>query len=242
MSREEPCDPTVSATVYPANPAPLTQLSRNEIETLCLKAARGAGMPWGVAEEAGFAAGWLAANGIDGATALLTHLVAFTDGRFPVPSLEIRDRFWHSTQGAALCPIALGSALDDHAALESGPAHAPITTAAVSQPVLIVPFLARAAQVTGSDLALMWDGGAAVISADGALDNQTMRKLSGVASADLTLEPRHESKLLASSAPPAIPALSASTLRGLNALALRTTVPASDASRRGAGATTSDND
>ena len=33
------------------------RLSRNETEALCQKAARGAGMPWGLAEEAGFAAG-----------------------------------------------------------------------------------------------------------------------------------------------------------------------------------------
>ncbi|MEF9603350.1 DUF3726 domain-containing protein, partial [Paracoccus sp. PXZ] len=46
-------------------------LSRNETEALCLKAARGAGMSWGLAEEAAFAAGWLGAHGIDGAGALL---------------------------------------------------------------------------------------------------------------------------------------------------------------------------
>ncbi|MBC7142231.1 MAG: DUF3726 domain-containing protein [Rhodobacteraceae bacterium] len=32
------------------------RFSRNEIETLSMKAARGAGMDWGLAEEAGFAA------------------------------------------------------------------------------------------------------------------------------------------------------------------------------------------
>ena len=33
--------------------------SLNEIESLCKKAARGAGMSWGLAEEAGKAAKWL---------------------------------------------------------------------------------------------------------------------------------------------------------------------------------------
>ena len=37
-------------------PAPL---SCNEAASLCMKAARGAGMSWGMAEEAGFAAAWL---------------------------------------------------------------------------------------------------------------------------------------------------------------------------------------
>jgi len=38
-----------------------------EIETLCRKAARGAGHSWGVAEEAGRAARWLCAHGFKGA-------------------------------------------------------------------------------------------------------------------------------------------------------------------------------
>ena len=47
------------------------QRSLNEIDSLCQKAARGAGLDWGLAEEAGFAAAWLAARGADGAAALL---------------------------------------------------------------------------------------------------------------------------------------------------------------------------
>ena len=38
-------------------------LSRNEVASLCMKAARGAGMSWGLAEEAGFAAAWLVQHG-----------------------------------------------------------------------------------------------------------------------------------------------------------------------------------
>ena len=41
-------------------------LSRNEVASLCMKAARGAGMSWGLAEEAGFAAAWLVQHGING--------------------------------------------------------------------------------------------------------------------------------------------------------------------------------
>ena len=40
--------------------------SLNEIESLCKKAARGAGLSWGLAEEAGKAARWLSAHGLDG--------------------------------------------------------------------------------------------------------------------------------------------------------------------------------
>ena len=49
-------------------------LSQNEIESLCIKAARGAGYSWGLAEQAGFAAGWLAARGLDATAPLLALL------------------------------------------------------------------------------------------------------------------------------------------------------------------------
>lgn len=50
------------------------KLSLGEVEALCKKAARGAGLPWGLAEEAGFAARWLSAHGFDGAGLVLTDL------------------------------------------------------------------------------------------------------------------------------------------------------------------------
>lgn len=49
-------------------------LSLNEVEALARKAARGAGLPWGVAEEAGMATRWLCAHGVDGAAALAAVL------------------------------------------------------------------------------------------------------------------------------------------------------------------------
>lgn len=52
------------------------KLSLGEVEALCKKAARGAGLPWGLAEEAGFAARWLSAHGLDGAGLLLADLEA----------------------------------------------------------------------------------------------------------------------------------------------------------------------
>ena len=54
------------------------RLSRTETETLCFKAARGAGHSWGIAEEAATAVGWLCAQGLDGTSALLAAIVAPT--------------------------------------------------------------------------------------------------------------------------------------------------------------------
>ncbi|MFV0473400.1 MAG: DUF3726 domain-containing protein, partial [Pikeienuella sp.] len=41
----------------------MIELSLNEVETLTLKAARGAGLSWGEAEDAALATRWLARHG-----------------------------------------------------------------------------------------------------------------------------------------------------------------------------------
>jgi hypothetical protein len=236
MTNLEAHDPTASATTYPDRPAADTHLSRNEIETLCLKAARGAGLPWGLAEEAGFAAGWLASQGIDGAAALLNHLEGITPSS--LAPISVLGRHWQGLSDGALCPITLGAALDDHAMLDAGPHAGPITTNMVSQPVLLVPFLARMVKATGKPLTLAWQNGSASVTPDGHIDTYslslrthaalTISSFAGVAQPGASV--------------PAIAPILAQVLAGLNALSMRTTVPASDASRRGAGATASDND
>ena len=55
----------------------LVRLSLPEIESLVVKAARGAGYNWGIAEEAGFAVRWLARTGLPGPEILLAHLQEF---------------------------------------------------------------------------------------------------------------------------------------------------------------------
>jgi len=238
MTATEPHDPTASATIYPDHPAAPPRLSRNEIETLCLKAARGAGLAWGLAEEAGFAAGWLAAHGIDGATTALHHLNTLAPaGTTPI---GVANRHWQDASGTALCPIALGAALDDHASLAESPHTAPITTGSVSQPVLLVPFLARMAQANGAALSLTWHGGTICVGPDG-VDGPALIALSQVAQAALTLAPCAAAAHMGGVATPLAP-IPAATLGGLNRLSMRTTVPASVVSRLGAGAAQSDND
>ena len=236
MTQAEAHHTTYSATFYPAKPAAPTLLSLNEIETLCLKAARGAGMSWGLAEEAGFAAGWLAAWGIDGAAALLIQLQ--NSARC---AIDVHERHWTETNGAKLCPIQLGATLGDHAALAAGPWSAPITIGAVSQPILLVPFLARAAKACAKPLSLTWPGGSLVIPASGDVDAAAITALSRVEVTMLTFSPTFDVPSRKATGSTTAP-ISAATLANLNILALRTTVPASDASRRGAGAAASDND
>lgn len=240
MTPVEAHDPTASATTYPDPPPPQTRLSRNEIETLCLKAARGAGLSWGLAEEAGFAAGWLAARGVDGAAVMLDHLTTGADGG---KAITVADRIWSAQSGGAVCPILCGAALDDHAGLKDGIGAGPLTVAALRHPVLAIPFLARMAQALNAALEVTWDNGSAIVSAAGGIDAASLRALSDLRVTRLVVA--RSARPATEMPPPGAgdpPAVSGRTLAGLNALAMHTTVPASEQSRRGAGASADDND
>jgi len=203
-------------------------LSDNEVESLCLKAARGAGLDWGMAEEAGQAARWLAALGIEGPAALLRHLTAAI-GR---PASNPRSVAVLEPVGAdPLCPIHLGATLSDLGKLDRGMGVGPVAT-----PILLVPFLARVAG-SGQSTEMLWDGGRVVIGRHGVSgDIDALTQVQGV-----------QLRIEASSATPArqpqgrMP-LAQATLDGLSALAMQTTVPATEQSRSDAGAKIDDND
>ncbi|KRW96234.1 DUF3726 domain-containing protein [Paracoccus sp. MKU1] len=214
-------------------------LSRNETEALCLKAARGAGMSWGLAEEAAFAAGWLGAHGIDGAGALLRHLDAVGAAKFDQLRPWPQPGYWRAASDGVLCPICLGSALLDHAGLADGPFAAPVQTDAASQPVLLAPFLAEAGARLGGAISLSCAGLALSLGA-GQPDTQALAALAGIATAPVRLAPSAFAPCPSMPMQPA--AVSTATIATLEAYALRITVPATEASRRGAGAGSNDND
>jgi hypothetical protein len=235
----EPNDPTRSGAPLPAGRD--ARLSRNEIEQLCLKAARGAGMSWGLAEEAGFAAAWVARRGLDGPSALLAQLRT-SEGR---PWREIcpvveAERF-RAVEGGRLCPIALGSALCDHAALLDAAMEADgLRIGPVSNPILLVPFMSELSQARGETIRLHWSGGEIHLTPTGTVTGDTaalMQETSLEAVLSASKEPRKPDPT--PDTPLIVPA---HTLAALNAFAMRTTVPASAASRAGAGAAAGDND
>lgn len=92
--------------------------SLGEIGALSLKAARGAVLSWGLAEEASWAVRWLGARGLPGAAALARHL--------------------REPDGA--CPLALGAWIADTRTLDHD------VSGTLSAPLLLVPFLSRAAR------------------------------------------------------------------------------------------------
>lgn len=212
------------------------KLSRTETETLCFKATRGGGYSWGIAEDAATATGWLCAQGIDGTSALLAALVAPT---FTAPVVATGQ--WSGQQGRPLCPLLTGTALVDFAQTKDSPFSQPTTVGPVRQPILIVPFLKQCADLMGKAVCLNWDGKTLIIGSQMTATPADLSDFANASVATVTLTltddtPRTERPAQFSLVRP-------HTLAALNALAMRTTVPASETSRNsGAGAGTTDND
>ena len=235
----EPNDPTRSGVSLPAGA--VATLSLNEIESLCLKAARGAGMSWGLAEEAGFAAAWLAKRGIDGPTALLSQLKGAAGLAWGEICPVVEVGAMRPLGDGCLCPIALGAALCDFAALpEMAMTQAPLQVGPVSQPILLLPFLSALAAARGEVVEFNWSGETVIVSGQGQVAGDILSiAMAASVVARISLCPSTTDFHSSSASAVEIPA---DTLRQLNDFAICTTVPPSEKSRSDAGAGTSDND
>lgn len=197
--------------------------SLGESAALAVKATRGAGYPWALADEAGRAVRWCYTKGLDGCAAL-AHLLSTTGG---ASRPQLRGGIW-SAGGGALCPIALGTTLSDRAnAMTAGE----VRTGAVVSPLLVLPFLADAARLTGMSFCMQWDGGDACVSGGGL-------RLSAVPPTDIAAMRIDPCTDTVPDTPPGIdradPAPGSWDI--LLTLAHRTYAPATEASRlRGAG-------
>lgn len=216
-------------------------LSFNEIEGAAYKAARGAGFAWGLAEEAGYAARWLAERGIDWLPAFLEACEAQETQRGGEVSVSGR-RVRPGGSGSSLCPILVGAWLADEGVASDG-----LEILDLRQPVLLLPFLDLASRRSGPIAA-------SVLPASGQ-PAQTLRVCSGRLRADplRLLDPtvatviveiatgaRVEANVARLSRPRP---LDMGCIARLNAYEHRTYVPASDRSRlAGAGAGLTDND
>ncbi len=212
-------------------------VSRNEIESLALKAARGAGLSWGLAEEAAAAAGWLAVHGLPWAEELAD--VLDRTGATSPPRVE-DGTVAPSRTGTALCPILTGAFLSD-----LGPAAVPMEICDLLAPIWIVPFAAR---VAGPErpVSIAWAGGQLLVGGhDAAVRGRLPAPTAAGVRHRVTIaaapgDRRAEAPLPRRDAPYAVPD---DTLQRLLALERRCYVPASMHSRlAGAGAGLLDND
>ncbi|OSQ52673.1 DUF3726 domain-containing protein [Marivita geojedonensis] len=117
-------------------------VSLNEVEAMAKKATRGAGYPWGVAEDAGKVARQLGMWGYDGCGTLARALTRF-DGVLLEDRLPIFDGSDVQPKIGILCPLLAGTALSDHAERLSVGA---MGTGPIAEPTLLLPFAGFAAQ------------------------------------------------------------------------------------------------
>lgn len=108
------------------------KVSFNELKSMSKGAARGAGFDWGYAEEISFAVVWLAKNGYNSATTLLT----FLDNKTIYPPINTNEIIWTNDKGD-LDPIKTGVALLDLNISK------PIVLESIFLPLLIVPFVSQ---------------------------------------------------------------------------------------------------
>ena len=215
-------------------------MSRNEVSALCIKAARGAGMSWGLAEEAGFAAAWLYARGLDGPGHLASHLKFATGMAWQDICPQVAAGHWGTVTSKPLCPVAIGTTLSDFASLpESRLVGAGLKTGPVSHPLLVLPFLATAAQTIGQSLSVTCLGQTTGVSIEGIVIGG-VDALSAEDPCELVFGIEHLDADLVEDRKAF--AVSFETIEQLNIFALRTTVPPSERSRAGAGSLESDND
>lgn len=209
-------------------------LSLNEVEALAKKAARGAGYPWGIAEETGKAVRWLCAAGVDGCEVLAEYLTG-CDGTDLSARIAVQGSVW-SSSGDRLCPLLAGTAMSD---LADTLKDRDIRLECVVHPILLAPFAGLSARHLGDPLFLEWDG--ACVATDGkalVLRGETGASVATVtARVETSFDHAHRQPTCSRANP------DEDTLSALNRLAHRTYAPATEASRlSGAGAGLSDND
>lgn len=118
--------------------------SIGEVRALSMKAARGAGMVWGLAEETGFAVEWLETKNAPGVEALARYLDQLPEGK---------------GVDTEVCPIAVGAGISDYGCIED---DFQIT---IHQPLLILPFLALIA--VNESLEISWQDHKVVVNETG---------------------------------------------------------------------------
>jgi hypothetical protein len=205
-----------------------TQLTMPEISALCLRAARGAGLSWGMAEDCAHAATWLAARDFDWADAVLYQLET-PSGRQVNPAVDK----WNAD--APVCALHVGVALSDFATLPEGPGSDGVCLGRLSGPLMLVPFAARASQLLGSALEITLDGSSWLrVSGDNVQTHVAEKSKIRIAEVSVFPALNDHYPPMQTASQSAI--ISHQHLNRLDSLALKMTVPSSAISAKGAGA------
>ena len=206
--------------------------SLGEISALATKAARGSGMDWGLADEAGYAVKWLQRRQLPGVAALCRYLSWRQAGEITIwPDDTALDGHY--------CPIATGAAYGD------GVFGDEVQFASVRTPLLLIPFIAlRAAK---NPICLSMGNAVFTLTQDkfGFSRNDTAI-LMDASTFQIYAPPDDELPemiRIPNAAIPRVPVTASACITVLNGFAKNTYAPATEASRlAGAGAGLNDND
>lgn len=212
--------------------------SLNEIEAMSKRAARGAGLPWGLAEEAAKGTRWLSAFDLPGIE-MLEGLLTLND-RLPAVDLSpatLTGR-WSAPAGR-MSPLIAGAAMSDCAIrMEAGQV---IEIENVSFPLLVVPFAAGAALRLGVPVSVSWEG--ARLTTDGQRLCVLGERESILARQAAQLSCAAPAEMTGQSEPVMRAEVDETAWASLGEFAHRTYAPATESSRLlGAGAGLNDND
>ena len=112
--------------------------SLGETGAIALKATRGAGMTWGLAEEASEAIVWLQGRGLPGVAALCLYLNWYSSQRSLMP--EWTGTLLENTANP-YCPFSIGTAISDGAIEIPDDCNTEISLGLIRQPLLLLPFV-----------------------------------------------------------------------------------------------------
>jgi len=210
----------------------------SEIESYVRKAAQATGLGWGLAEEAGKAARWLAAFDLPGVEIMLAHLQQLNGKDYGEYTPARVDDVWHA-QGAYLCPLITGAALADRSGqmltgteFRLGP---------VSYPILLAAMIGQAARYHRTIFTTSWAGVSIScyengISIEGNSDDLLVAEVESVKCLQTKgTRPQSLPSTLACD-------IDSDAWLAIDKLAFKTYAPATAESRAGAGAGLTDND
>lgn len=208
-------------------------LSLNELDALVRKAARGAGLSWGLAEETGKVARAMAQSAQPDFERLADTLEAGRAGQLS-REVEADGTTWRAVGNLPLDPLVIGPSFLDHAFFLKS--SSVIIEGTVSAPSLLLPFLMHAACVSATSLTIASNGGTSSILDGSALSVPQAFGLSVRGADHLGKVPEPTLRIVPITIPREL-------RRRFEALAALTYVPSSQRSRvSGAGAGLNDND
>jgi hypothetical protein len=229
-----------------AKPDTQMKCSLNEIELNCRKAARGCGLPWGVADEAGKAVRWLHAFGLDAVTGYATLLDQYDHSNHLDYAPLSLEGVWQA-RSDILSPIMTGISLCDCLEMMK---QQTIETANIAWPLLAAGFLGQVALEKEQAVRISWNDVSLVLYRDelnvsGKAEDLDVARVSSLTCERLSSADGHELTEFGTSLDLHIgdAGVNKSAWTQLSEYAHRTYVEATEASRlSGAGAGLNDND